>query len=70
MAPNQAILANCHSDQQESSLQRPCSSWSGEEKTGMGEGRARQPLQPGLANTEEIGLQPSSVSGRGSHLLP
>lgn len=36
----------------------------------MGWGRARQPLQPGHTNTEEIRLQPCSVSGRGSHLLP
>lgn len=38
MAPNQAILANCHSDQQESSLQRPCSSWSGERRQEWGRG--------------------------------
>lgn len=30
----------------------------------MGEGNARQPLQPGHANMEKIELQPCSVSGR------
>lgn len=29
----------------------------------MGEGSDRQPLQPGHTNTEEIWLQPGSVSG-------
>lgn len=36
----------------------------------MGEVIAGQPLKSGRSNTEGIGLQPCSVSGREIHLLP